>query len=159
MGSDCSGYGTEIVAAELLGIGHRVEHVFASENDSKVREILRWNHPHLRMIYDDVSHVYGDDTPRVDLYGNTSPCQSFSCAGRQDLRLRQTAPGRGTQGRNTTRIPKRPVGTAGNAMSQQRRGSLTTRVPGGRCRCWRARAAHGHWRGVHQQAQAFGLLL
>lgn len=83
MASDCSGIGTEIIAAEMLGLESRVRHCFASDADETVQKILEFNFPRLEKIHDSAGHVFNGSEP-VHYYGNTAPCTTFSTAGLQD---------------------------------------------------------------------------
>jgi hypothetical protein len=83
-GSDCSGYGTEVLAAEALGLKRRARFVFACEKDPAVRSILTHNTKHER-VDEDVTTKDMDTLPHVNNYTNGSPCTTFSLEGKQEL--------------------------------------------------------------------------
>ena len=84
VGSDCTGYGSEIIAFEQLQLPQRIVHDFASEKDPAVQGILAANHPNLNTIYEDVTTRNLASSPAVDIYMNTSPCIAFSLMGSQE---------------------------------------------------------------------------
>lgn len=81
VGSDCSGYGSEVLACEAISaMSGRLDFVFASEQDPHVRAILMHNCPHKKVYHDVTTRTSVSDT---DIYVNTSPCTTFSSMGLQ----------------------------------------------------------------------------
>ena len=81
--SDCSGWGTERVVMEQLGLNDRAVHLFASEKDPGKRRILQHNMPQLHIFED----VRGRDVQKLEkatIYVNGSPCTNFSPSGNHD---------------------------------------------------------------------------
>lgn len=85
VGSDCSGLGAELFALKLLGLEHRIEHVFASEVDSRTRAVYLANHPTVNRMYASCTlkdrRVGG--VPKVDHYVAGPPCQPYSLSGKR----------------------------------------------------------------------------
>lgn len=86
--SDCSGYGSDLIAFDLLGLRHRVRCVMSSEN-CRHKEVL---HQAVAAVcgYDMTENVHFDDIkrnhrhcPNADVYVAGYPCPSFSNAGRK----------------------------------------------------------------------------
>ena len=82
-GSDCSGYGTEVLAAEALGLRKRARFVFACEKDPVTRSILTYNTKHDR-VDEDVTTRSLKEVGHVHNYTNGSPCTTFSTEGKQE---------------------------------------------------------------------------
>ena len=84
VGTDFSGL--DVVVAALKATGVKVEHVFSSDIDPKVRGFLQHQHTPAN-IYQDVRDRQVNMMPPVDLYAFGPPCQTFSSAGlRQGIR-------------------------------------------------------------------------
>ena len=66
MGSDCTGLGTELLAAELCGI--RCKPVFGSELSPDVRRLHKLLHPTAPPLDVDCTKREVTSTPEVDLY-------------------------------------------------------------------------------------------
>ena len=82
VGSDCSGYGSEVLACETISaMAGRLDFVFASEQDPHVRAILAQNCPHKKVYHDVTTRTSASAT---DIYVNTSPCTTFSSTGLQE---------------------------------------------------------------------------
>ena len=81
MGSDCTGLGTELLAAELCGI--RCKPVFGSELSPDVRRLHKVLHPTAPPLDVDCTKRDVTSTPEVDLYVAGPPCQPWSAMGQQ----------------------------------------------------------------------------
>ena len=85
VGSDCSGFGTEIFATDALGLSHRVVHEFGSERDPIRRAVFERLHPGCKKVY--VSCRVVDrkpaSVPTVDLYVAGGDCSCWSMAGKR----------------------------------------------------------------------------
>jgi hypothetical protein len=80
MGSDCTGYSSEYLAVEQMGLSNRIDHKFACDKDPAVRAVLEMNFD-IERVYKDVTTRKLEDTPFVNYYVNTSPCENFSIQG------------------------------------------------------------------------------
>ena len=81
VGSDCTGLGTELLAAELCGI--RCKPVFGSELSPDVRRLHKLLHPTAPPLDVDCTKRDVMSTPEVDLYVAGPPCQPWSAMGQQ----------------------------------------------------------------------------
>ena len=81
VGSDCTGLGTELLAAELCGI--RCKPVFGSELSPDVRRLHKLLHPTAPPLDVDCTKRDVTSTPEVDLYVAGPPCQPWSAMGQQ----------------------------------------------------------------------------
>lgn len=88
VGSDCTGYGSELIALKLLGIKPRV--VFVAEKDPGKRELLSAVHGLLNhgvkdqtRVYEDVKTRQNETAPYVDIFISGAPCPPFSSAGKR----------------------------------------------------------------------------
>ena len=89
LASDCSGYGSELIALRLLGLQHRFRPVMACDNSAAKRKL------HETTVstcgFDSTQCQYFDDiflrdnarAPRADLYCAGYPCPSFSRLGKR----------------------------------------------------------------------------
>lgn len=83
VGSDCSGWASEVHALRLLGLGDAVDHRFACDIVEASKQIIFQNcRP--KVWYDDClardnRHA---STPTVDIYVAGFPCQPYSAAGK-----------------------------------------------------------------------------
>jgi DNA-cytosine methyltransferase len=96
VGSDCSGYGSDFIALNLLRVDATL--VFAAEMDAGKRELLKAAHPHVdfneTIMYQDVTKRNNEAAPYVDICCTGAPCQPWSQAG--DKQGLDDAKGRGT---------------------------------------------------------------
>jgi DNA-cytosine methyltransferase len=88
MGSDCSGYGSDMIALKLLGVKPKL--VFLAEKDDGKRELLFAVHRLLdhgamdrTIIYKDIKDRINATAPYVDLFVSGAPCPAFSSAGKR----------------------------------------------------------------------------
>lgn len=82
VGSDCSGWGSEMWALLKLGIKPSdILHEFACDISAASKAIIPQNHPP-RLWFDDCMSKEHQHAPYVDLYVAGFPCQSYSLAGR-----------------------------------------------------------------------------
>ena len=70
-----------LFAAEMIGLKN-TDHLFASEKDKHVREILI-NTRNPKLVYEDVTTRIHKEAPPVQIYGAGFPCQTFSTMGQQ----------------------------------------------------------------------------
>eukprot|EP00435_Cladocopium_sp_Y103_P019165 s2839_g4.t1 len=87
--TDCSGYGSELLALRLLGLQASVKSVMACES-SKSKQALHRAMSELCGIdtsqckyYSDIFLRLNDDAPRADLYTAGYPCPSYSRLGKR----------------------------------------------------------------------------
>ena len=71
VGSDCCGYGSDLIALKLLKISFKL--IFTAEKDAGKRELLAAAHPGLHeregvVIYDDVAKRKNVTAPSVDIF-------------------------------------------------------------------------------------------
>jgi len=85
VGSDCAGYGSDLIALNLLRVDATL--VFYSEKDAGKRELLKATHPEVDFkevtLYEDVTERDNKKAPYVDLFCTGAPCQPWSQAGDQ----------------------------------------------------------------------------
>jgi len=82
VGSDCSGWGSEMWALFKLGVpAEKIEHAFACDTFKWSRIVIHQNDPP-KLWFDDCLSKVHDMAPYVDLYVAGFPCQSFSLAGK-----------------------------------------------------------------------------
>ena len=79
VGSDCTGLGTELVAAELCGIP--VKSLFGSDINPDVRAWHKVLHPCAPRLQEDCTQQDARQRPAVDLYVAGPPCQPWSSIG------------------------------------------------------------------------------
>lgn len=79
VGTDCSGWESILLGLQTLGVAY--EHLFSSDINPKVREVIKHNHGPTT-IYSDCTRRSVSSMPAVDLYHAGFPCQPFSSAGR-----------------------------------------------------------------------------
>ena len=81
LGSDCSGYNSGTLGAEALSVPY--VDVFASDNNDKCREVLKFNFKDLNSgnVYHDCTRRDPNTVPGCDIYTAGFPCQSFSGEG------------------------------------------------------------------------------
>ena len=83
VGSDCSGWGSEMWALFKLGApAENIEHAFACDVFKWSRVVIHQNDPPPKLWFDDCLSKVHDLAPYVDLYVAGFPCQSFSLAGK-----------------------------------------------------------------------------
>ena len=89
LASDCSGYGSELVALRLLGLQNRVKLSMVCENckakgalHKTVVEVCSFNAAECR-YYADIFKRHHQDAPRADLYCAGLPCPAFSRLGKR----------------------------------------------------------------------------
>ena len=83
VGSDCSGWGSEMWALFKLGVpAENIEHAFACDVFKWSRVVIHQNDPPPKLWFDDCLSKVHDLAPYVDLYVAGFPCQSFSLAGK-----------------------------------------------------------------------------
>ena len=89
LGSDCSGYGSEMLALRLMGLQARVKCLMRCESSeaklcfhSLMSELCGMNSVHCK-TYTDIFERQNDKAPRLDLYCAGYPCPSFSRMGRR----------------------------------------------------------------------------
>ena len=83
-GSDFSGLGTTGIALNKLVKrvpGLFARHTFSCDNNRTCKKIIM-HHDEPDVFYDDIMTRDNMSTPRCDVYSFTSPCQSFSTAGK-----------------------------------------------------------------------------
>ena len=80
LGSDCTGLGTEVIAAELCGIPYKI--IFGSEINPHVRHLHKLLHPTAPPLGVDCTQDVLRK-PTVDLYVAGPPCQPWSAIGQQ----------------------------------------------------------------------------
>ena len=77
VGSDCAGYGSDLIALNLLRVDATL--VFYSEKDAGKRELLKATHPEVDFkqvtLYEDVTERDNKKAPYVDLFCTGAPCQ------------------------------------------------------------------------------------
>lgn len=78
-GSDCSGIEAPVIALKRLK--KNVRHIFASDTDNHVRDMVKCNFT-VDTMYD-TANFDGNDKPYVDFYFAGFPCQPFSAAGKR----------------------------------------------------------------------------
>ena len=92
VGSDCSGYGSDLVALRLLGLQSRAKPVMLSESSEAklklhraVSEICGWKDLSEKVcrVYTDVLTRDNTEAPRCELYTAGYPCPSYSRLGCQ----------------------------------------------------------------------------
>ena len=83
VGSDCSGYGSDMLALQLLGLKPNI--VFGAEKDDGKRALMHAAHPvgERTIIYNDITLRNNETAPYVDLFISGAPCPAFSNAGRR----------------------------------------------------------------------------
>jgi DNA-cytosine methyltransferase len=85
VGSDCSGYGSDIVALTLLGL--QVDVVFCSELCPMKRELLAACHKSCgvpwNLCYHDIVRRDNASAPYVDVFFTGAPCQAYSGVGQR----------------------------------------------------------------------------
>jgi DNA-cytosine methyltransferase len=81
VGSDCSGWASEVHALRLLGLGGKIDHQFACDI-SKASKTIIFNNCRPKVWYDDCLTRDSSKTPYVDVYVAGFPCQPFSTAGK-----------------------------------------------------------------------------
>jgi len=64
----------------LNNLGIKVDNYFASEIDKYAVKVSKKNYPNTKHV-GDVTKVYSEDLPQIDLLIGGSPCQSFSSVG------------------------------------------------------------------------------
>ena len=81
LGSDCSGYNSGTLGAEALSVPY--VDVFASDNNAKCREVLKFNFKDLNSsnVYADCTRRDLNSVPGCDIYTAGFPCQAFSTEG------------------------------------------------------------------------------
>lgn len=79
IGSDCTGLGTELLAAALSGLW--VKPLFGSDIDAGVRELHHLLHPLAPLLTSDCGQRSLEATPYVDMYVAGPPCQPWSSIG------------------------------------------------------------------------------
>eukprot|EP00435_Cladocopium_sp_Y103_P074943 s386_g52.t1 len=89
LASDCSGYGSELLALRLLGLQARVKPVMISEKSEsklalhkKMTELCGFDDSHCK-VYSDIFKRNSREAPRADLYVAGFPCPSFSRLGKR----------------------------------------------------------------------------
>lgn len=80
VGTDFSGIGSVEVSLKTLNIDHEIE--FACDKDKYARQTYLANHTP-KILYEDIVCRDNNNTPYVDLYFFSPPCQSFSLAGKR----------------------------------------------------------------------------
>lgn len=78
VGTDCSGWESILLGLQTLGVAY--EHLFCSDINPRVREVIAHNHTPAA-IYSDCTRRSVSSMPTVDLYHAGFPCQPFSAAG------------------------------------------------------------------------------
>lgn len=89
VGSDCAGYGSEILALhDVLGVGQDLTLKFYSDIDEQKRKMIELTHefcgiapPAKRFRYRDIADRDNATAPTCDLYVAGPPCPAFSTAG------------------------------------------------------------------------------
>jgi len=83
VGSDCSGWASEVHALRLLGLGSAIDHQFACDIIESSKKII-FNNCRPKIWYDDVfaRNNQHSSTPAVDIYVAGFPCQPYSAAGK-----------------------------------------------------------------------------
>ena len=83
VGSDCSGWASEVHALHLLGLGNAIDHRFACDIFSASKTII-FNNCQPKIWYDDclARDNRHSSTPTVDVYVAGFPCQPYSAAGK-----------------------------------------------------------------------------
>ncbi|MCM1508710.1 MAG: DNA cytosine methyltransferase [Ruminococcus flavefaciens] len=72
-----------ICGFELVGSWYGIEPVWASEIESSPIRITSRHFPNMKHL-GDITKIHGDEIEPVDVLTGGSPCQSLSCAGKQD---------------------------------------------------------------------------
>ena len=80
LGSDCTGLGTEVIAAELCVIPYKI--IFGSEINPHIRHLHKLLHPTAPPLGVDCTQDVLRK-PKVDLYVAGPPCQPWSAIGQQ----------------------------------------------------------------------------
>lgn len=84
VGSDCCGYGSDLLALKLLRVKFRL--VFTAEKDPSKRELLAKLHKEHRnalVHYNDIQLRDNAKAPQVDIFITGAPCPAFSHAGKR----------------------------------------------------------------------------
>lgn len=80
LGTDCSGIEAPLVALKLLGVD--VDHKFACDNDTNVKQSVMGNFKP-KLYFDDIMKRDHSKLPHVDIYVAGFPCQTFSMLGKR----------------------------------------------------------------------------
>lgn len=84
LGSDCSGYGSEFLAMQYVGLP--VKTVFCSEIDPDKVTLLRRAHAMFEdnafTLYPDIKQRDNKSAPECDIFVSGAPCQAYSAAGK-----------------------------------------------------------------------------
>jgi DNA (cytosine-5)-methyltransferase 1 len=85
VGSDCSGWASEIHALRLLGLGNNIDHCFACDINTASKTII-YNNCRPKVWYPDcfARDNSATSTPSVDIYVAGFPCQPYSLAGKNN---------------------------------------------------------------------------